>query len=871
MASIFTYDPNPPRISSPWSLLEDDTDTSNPVADCANPGNVSIGGLQKLCSEPQEGPTEYKLHLLLRPRRAYLRASTYVRPCEPSQPGSTTCKEPPIVSPPASSNQSRQERLKSLTTQLLWRLQQSSPYHASSSKELVVPRILDESLDFDSSTRLEPLVPGLEESRGALYEIGVADDGTLVGLTNDEMRESLKTLRVMAASLGCTVEVVRMISIGDCEWIEATHLTASGSQATYPSAKHDKLWVSEALVKPHLGIQRTQSDDCNGLYKATESSATISPHSEQAVESRKSNSSTPQLRITLTGATTSGKSTLLGTLSTGTLDNGRGKSRLSLLKHRHEMVSGVTSSIAQELVGYRESMILNFSQGNVESWLDIHDRATDGRVVFLSDSGGHPRYRHTVLRGLFSWAPHWSILCVAANSEDSGPESQAAYSDTFDPASTDVDLDKTYMSLNLKLEIPLIVVITKLDLASRSSLQKSMSKVLAAIKKAGRVPKILQPDQLQHNDLQNIPPSDISKADTLAEVISTAGDHTNFVPILLTSAVKGIGIGLLHAVLSKLPLPPAPTAYDYTGHVLNPERPQCLFYIDDTFTLTNSNRALALELGSAAERGVIVSGYLRFGRLSIGDKVLIGPFASENEELRRLSVGVENRTSPGAQGPSVSQSSSAEVAQASTKMPHSASADPGEWHHVQVVSIRNLRLPVRALEPGQAGSVGVAFEPKRSIGMIRAEMPRVRRGMILALPSSSKRNTDFALQTASSFTALFEQPISLALTPGTFVKLYVASVRTSAKVLRVSQNAECLSTVPRAHEPGADLFGSTPEGNEDDDLAAGQKRWTAEAGFELLHNREWIEVGSKVIILEGSSQDRSGLEGYVGRVIEIVG
>ena len=65
---------------------------------------------------------------------------------------------------------------------------------------------------------------------------------------------------------------------------------------------------------------------------------------------------TEQLRVTLTGPTMSGKSTLLGTLTTSTLDNGRGKSRLSMLKHRHEITSGITSSVTQELLGYRDGV-----------------------------------------------------------------------------------------------------------------------------------------------------------------------------------------------------------------------------------------------------------------------------------------------------------------------------------------------------------------------------------------------------------------------------------------------------------------------------------------------------------------------------------
>lgn len=55
----------------------------------------------------------------------------------------------------------------------------------------------DEASLADTTTP-QPLYPGLEESKGALYEIGVADDGELVGLAEDEMEESLNNLRAMA-------------------------------------------------------------------------------------------------------------------------------------------------------------------------------------------------------------------------------------------------------------------------------------------------------------------------------------------------------------------------------------------------------------------------------------------------------------------------------------------------------------------------------------------------------------------------------------------------------------------------------------------------------------------------------------------------
>lgn len=35
--------------------------------------------------------------------------------------------------------------------------------------------------------------------------------------------------------------------------------------------------------------------------------------------------------------------------------------------------------------------MINFASGNVTSWTDIHASSKNGRLVFVSDSAGHPR------------------------------------------------------------------------------------------------------------------------------------------------------------------------------------------------------------------------------------------------------------------------------------------------------------------------------------------------------------------------------------------------------------------------------------------------------------------------------------------------
>ena len=53
----------------------------------------------------------------------------------------------------------------------------------------------------------------------------------------------------------------------------------------------------------------------------------------------------------------SGKSTLVATLTHGCegrprLDDGQGAARMAVLRHKHEIESGRTSSISQQLLGY---------------------------------------------------------------------------------------------------------------------------------------------------------------------------------------------------------------------------------------------------------------------------------------------------------------------------------------------------------------------------------------------------------------------------------------------------------------------------------------------------------------------------------------
>jgi GTPase len=56
--------------------------------------------------------------------------------------------------------------------------------------------------------------------------------------------------------------------------------------------------------------------------------------------------------VAVMGSADAGKSTLLGVLTQGQLDNGRGRARLNMFRHLHEVQSGRTSSISHEILGF---------------------------------------------------------------------------------------------------------------------------------------------------------------------------------------------------------------------------------------------------------------------------------------------------------------------------------------------------------------------------------------------------------------------------------------------------------------------------------------------------------------------------------------
>jgi GTPase len=108
--------------------------------------------------------------------------------------------------------------------------------------------------------------------------------------------------------------------------------------------------------------------------------------------------SSRNIRVAVVGNVDAGKSTMIGTLISSLLDDGRGSSRTSIMKHRHEIESGRTSTASTHLMGFRSTGEAIAGKDSIRA---NRRRSEDEvaresyRVVTLMDLAGHEKYLKT--------------------------------------------------------------------------------------------------------------------------------------------------------------------------------------------------------------------------------------------------------------------------------------------------------------------------------------------------------------------------------------------------------------------------------------------------------------------------------------------
>ncbi|MCD6458821.1 MAG: hypothetical protein DRJ39_04020 [Thermoprotei archaeon] len=350
----------------------------------------------------------------------------------------------------------------------------------------------------------------------AFYILGVTDNGEPLGLSIEEMKKSLNILRKAASEVGATVQILR-------------------------ETRGKKGRIVEVLV-------RRSREDVPPVY----------------------------IVVTVLGNVDAGKSTLVGVLCTGSLDNGNGLAMKKVARYLHEIETGRTSSVSTQYLGFdNHGRIVNYEILHPLDEAEIY--LSSSKIIALVDLGGHERYLRTTIRGVMSRRPDYAMLVVAANAGLSR-------------------MGREHLGVCIVLKIPIFIVVTKIDLVAKEVLEATLDEIYRVLKMPG-VSKI---------------PLTVKDIDDIAVAVHhmTSG---RVVPIFLASNVTGYGLDLLCKFLNFLP-----PRMDWHFQTSKP----FLMYIEDVFNVRGV--------------GPVVGGIIREGSIAVDDLVQLGPFKDGSWRLVRI-------------------------------------------------------------------------------------------------------------------------------------------------------------------------------------------------------------------------------------------
>jgi len=113
-------------------------------------------------------------------------------------------------------------------------------------------------------------------------------------------------------------------------------------------------------------------------------------------------------RIAFIGDSFSGKSTFLGHILYGMSDDGDGNLKILVCNHLHELNTGKTSSIKTGIIGTTNNMIYNYK--NCKSYNEICNMSKN--IVTFIDLPGDSKYIQTILSGMMNYQPNYYFLFI---------------------------------------------------------------------------------------------------------------------------------------------------------------------------------------------------------------------------------------------------------------------------------------------------------------------------------------------------------------------------------------------------------------------------------------------------------------------------
>ena len=278
-----------------------------------------------------------------------------------------------------------------------------------------------------------------------------------------------------------------------------------------------------------------------------------------------------EIRMVVIGNVDSGKSTLVGCLTKGIKDDGRGYARKYVFNYQHESETGRTSSIAEEIIGFKDCKMIHsgrLTEKKNVSWKDIASQS-DHVITFL-DLCGHEKYLKTTMYGVSALMPHYAIILIGTNM---GVQR----------------MTKEHLGIVVSLGIPFFIVFTKIDIAPKEVKEKTINHFVTLLKTG-----------LKKNVFNVKNSGDAAFA---AQNISGG----NLVPTFQVSTVSGDGMDDLKVFLSKL-TPKFPNNNEFS--LLKTPKDKTEMLLDNAFN---------------TKVGCIYAGVIVSGKVETNQKLLIGP------------------------------------------------------------------------------------------------------------------------------------------------------------------------------------------------------------------------------------------------------
>ena len=271
-----------------------------------------------------------------------------------------------------------------------------------------------------------------------------------------------------------------------------------------------------------------------------------------------------------------GKSTLLGSLTTGTPDDGKGKTRMFSDFLPHEIERGLSAELAHLIYGFTQKGEPLHMRNPLDKKEMAHLIDKCHKFISFVDCPGHAPWLRTTIRGILGQKIDYALLTISAE-------------DGITP------ITKEHLGIAFGMKYSVIAAITMVDKVSEEKVKLIEDELSTVVRAVGHIPYRIR----EREDVN---------------IISSRVPDGFIVPILRTSAVTMEGMDLLSYLLFKLPSTATEEEY----------RRPFLLYIDKVFSVRGA--------------GTVITGTVNEGVVKKGQDLILGPLEGQFKKVRAQSI-----------------------------------------------------------------------------------------------------------------------------------------------------------------------------------------------------------------------------------------